>query len=1004
MSTSGRGIVESHGKDETEQSTGTAMQQEAPDAEAPAPEITPMDLDLAPVPFHTDTKDAGLNNESMSRDADRTGAALSQELEMLGTVQVPSIVRRIAVRSVLWEDIVVEIPSTATMADFRRAIEVQSGGRLREDMLPELVYDGILLPTDNTSIEEAGLTAESAVVGFLAMNVSALTGSAGLELEQVKEKKGKDRRIKIYVPSAPRLPTNAPALEDTTPPHSTPTALPAEPLPSAQFQGFPPPPVPQSIPVPSSDLPTLPNRVEQHPPVPSEAQTPPLVQDQPAPVVRSSALPAGPPALHHTSANVPDVSQGHQAPLADVPETAAYSDASQPLSEPHAEAPQPFPAPSEGQIPSLSSEPPNPPETSTTVASKELAPPEEITPSEAEEATPSSVVGPSNIALEMVDASSQIEPGELHFPLLVLAAVPPHLLQYSMGGDPNPPPEIAAPENAHPPETMEPPASVAPVAEMVVEEAPSAGGGMEVALVPVPYLPPPPVVYGPGGREMVPVDTSRRRKQKRRLSETEEEREVRLRRARKLFTVGEVEALVTAVERLGPGRWREVKERVFSHADHRTYGDLKDKWKTLVKTAQIAPQQRRGVEIPEELLERVTRAHAFWTAQAAKDERLTDADAPPRVHYVRMPQPIRRPVYFTNGAHPPQPDMHAHHHPAMPQGGPVAGPTPPHDGQHMHGHAEGMGQDGVPAGQTTGHMKQDGYHAQQPQGYHLQQEEMGHRLGDPGATQAQGQQGPPMSQDGRPPDAPPGHEQYAGHPPQYVDASAAQHWQQQMHAHYYQQQAYPPQYTYEGAPPPNAPYQQGQEYAHMQPGAPQHMEPAGYHQGGAEYGAGGAAYHQSGEQVVYQHEGEGGYHQGGAEAYQQGGEEAYQHEGAGAYQQASGGGYQQPGEGVYQQGGEGGYQQEGGAVYQQDGYRQDGEGGYQNAQPQQHQAPQGYVLQQDAALNEYLVGDQAAGRHYAEGYAHQGGQPGGPDAGDTGQAGGFQSGATEGAIQGAPVQ
>lgn len=69
-----------------------------------------------------------------------------------------------------------------------------------------------------------------------------------------------------------------------------------------------------------------------------------------------------------------------------------------------------------------------------------------------------------------------------------------------------------------------------------------------------------------------------------------------------------------------------------------------DKWKTLVKTAQIAPQQRRGVEIPEELLERVTRAHAFWSAQAAKDERLTDADGPPRIHYIRVPQPARRPV------------------------------------------------------------------------------------------------------------------------------------------------------------------------------------------------------------------------------------------------------------------------------------------------------------------------------------------------------------------------
>lgn len=66
----------------------------------------------------------------------------------------------------------------------QKAIEAQSGGRLREDMLPELVYDGILLPSDNTSIEEAGLTCENAVVGFLAMNVTALTGSAGLELEQ----------------------------------------------------------------------------------------------------------------------------------------------------------------------------------------------------------------------------------------------------------------------------------------------------------------------------------------------------------------------------------------------------------------------------------------------------------------------------------------------------------------------------------------------------------------------------------------------------------------------------------------------------------------------------------------------------------------------------------------------------------------------------------------------------------------------------------------------------
>jgi hypothetical protein len=50
-------------------------------------------------------------------------------------------------------------------------------------MHPELAYDGILLPSDNTTLEMAGLTAEHAVVGFLAMDVHALTASAGLDLE-----------------------------------------------------------------------------------------------------------------------------------------------------------------------------------------------------------------------------------------------------------------------------------------------------------------------------------------------------------------------------------------------------------------------------------------------------------------------------------------------------------------------------------------------------------------------------------------------------------------------------------------------------------------------------------------------------------------------------------------------------------------------------------------------------------------------------------------------------
>ncbi|KAK4441090.1 Telomere repeat-binding protein 5 [Sesamum alatum] len=87
------------------------------------------------------------------------------------------------------------------------------------------------------------------------------------------------------------------------------------------------------------------------------------------------------------------------------------------------------------------------------------------------------------------------------------------------------------------------------------------------------------------------------------------------RRIRRPFTVAEVEALVQAVEKLGTGRWRDVKLRAFENAKHRTYVDLKDKWKTLVHTARISPQQRRGEPVPQELLDRVLTAHAYWSQQ-----------------------------------------------------------------------------------------------------------------------------------------------------------------------------------------------------------------------------------------------------------------------------------------------------------------------------------------------------------------------------------------------------
>ncbi|KAJ0266721.1 Telomere repeat-binding protein 1 [Hirschfeldia incana] len=87
------------------------------------------------------------------------------------------------------------------------------------------------------------------------------------------------------------------------------------------------------------------------------------------------------------------------------------------------------------------------------------------------------------------------------------------------------------------------------------------------------------------------------------------------RRMRRPFSVTEVEALVQAVEKLGTGRWRDVKHSAFEDADHRTYVDLKDKWKTLVHTAKISPQQRRGEPVPQELLNRVLNAHGYWSKQ-----------------------------------------------------------------------------------------------------------------------------------------------------------------------------------------------------------------------------------------------------------------------------------------------------------------------------------------------------------------------------------------------------
>ncbi|CAN8256418.1 unnamed protein product [Cochlearia groenlandica] len=102
------------------------------------------------------------------------------------------------------------------------------------------------------------------------------------------------------------------------------------------------------------------------------------------------------------------------------------------------------------------------------------------------------------------------------------------------------------------------------------------------------------------------------------LNEKPKRTEASQRRTRRPFSVNEVEALVHAVEEIGTGRWRDVKLGSFDSASHRTYVDLKDKWKTLVHTASIAPQQRRGEPVPQELLDRVLAAHRYWSEKQMK--------------------------------------------------------------------------------------------------------------------------------------------------------------------------------------------------------------------------------------------------------------------------------------------------------------------------------------------------------------------------------------------------
>ncbi|KAF7120155.1 hypothetical protein RHSIM_Rhsim13G0080800 [Rhododendron simsii] len=74
------------------------------------------------------------------------------------------------------------------------------------------------------------------------------------------------------------------------------------------------------------------------------------------------------------------------------------------------------------------------------------------------------------------------------------------------------------------------------------------------------------------------------------------------RRKSTFFTIEEDIALVQAVLRHGTGRWKMIKDEAFGNDSRRTHTDLRDKWRSLVKTANLPAHKRRRVVPPEELL------------------------------------------------------------------------------------------------------------------------------------------------------------------------------------------------------------------------------------------------------------------------------------------------------------------------------------------------------------------------------------------------------------------
>ncbi|KAI5075523.1 hypothetical protein GOP47_0009599 [Adiantum capillus-veneris] len=71
------------------------------------------------------------------------------------------------------------------------------------------------------------------------------------------------------------------------------------------------------------------------------------------------------------------------------------------------------------------------------------------------------------------------------------------------------------------------------------------------------------------------------------------------------FNSVDIERLVTAVEKFGIGRWRDVKETYFSVDRYLSAANLKDKWRSLLHSAKLTASKQRSMKLSSVLAKRV---------------------------------------------------------------------------------------------------------------------------------------------------------------------------------------------------------------------------------------------------------------------------------------------------------------------------------------------------------------------------------------------------------------